>query len=453
MSSVKLSDSWRTTTFRLVLLYGFAFGLSVIALVTLIYFHTARYINQQIDQVLQAESHSCHVIPSSEVPRFIASTLKLDVRKIEIFGLFSPQGEYLSGNARHLPGGMVWDGRPRSIRVDQRVIGKSGETSIRALVTILPDQNILLVGREERQIGEIRNIILEALAGAAGIIVLVTLVGVRLSLVPIRRIREVQAISQAVRDGEIGHRFPVSQRNDELDMLARIVNEMLDDTEHRMRDIKGTSDSIAHNLRTPLTRLRALLNRLTHLTEGTGANTVAIQATEEVDQLLSRFRALLRVSEISGSMRQEAFGEVDLASVLKNIHDAYSPVAEERDIELTLELPSISVGKVLGDASLLFEALLNLVDNAIKFAPDGGRVHLSLGAGPVVSVEDNGPGISPDEIHLITQPFYRGGAGRSVPGSGVGLSIVAAIASLHGFDFELTSEPGKTKSALYCFKR
>lgn len=453
MSSVKLSDSWRTTTFRLVLLYGSAFGLSVVALVTLIYFHTARYINQQIDQVLEAESHSCHVIPSHEVPRFIASALNLDARKIEIFGLFSPQGEYLSGNARYLPSGMVWDGKPRSLRVDQRVTGKRGETPVRALVTILPDQNILLVGREERQIGEIRNILLEALAGAAGIIVLVTLVGVRLSVVPIRRIREVQAISQAIRDGEIGRRLPVSQRNDELDMLARIVNKMLDDTEHRMRDIKGTSDSIAHNLRTPLTRLRALLNRLSHLTEGEAANAVAIQATEEVDQLLSRFRALLRVSEISGSVRQEAFEEVDLASVLKNIFDAYAPVAEEQGVELALNLPPLSAEKVLGDAALLFEALLNLVDNAIKFTPSGGRVQLSLGAGPVVSVEDNGPGIPPDEIHLITQPFYRGGAGRTVPGTGVGLSIVAAIASLHGFSFELTSEPGMTRATLYCFKR
>lgn len=449
MSSVRLTDTWRTTTFRLVLLYGSMFAAGVIAMLALIYYHTAHYIDQQIDQILEAELRSFRITPIGDLHALIAGEIERDARHIEIFGLFAPDGRILAGNIRQVPAVLPADGLPHSLKVGPAVTGKRGSTAMRGLIAVLPGQHTLVLGREEQQIEEIRNIIFQALQGAVLVIVVGTLVGIRLSQAPIRRIREVQRVSQQIINGEIGLRLPVSSRDDELDMLASIVNRMLDEIEQRMLDIKGVSDSIAHNLRTPLTRLRAMLNRLLQSTQGSGEHAVVEQAIDEADHLLARFRALLRISEISGSMRRAAFEKVDLKAVLQNIQDVYAPVAEEKDVAFELIL-SREPAEVLGDGALLFEAVLNLVDNAIKFTPPGGYVQVRLDPGPVIKIEDNGPGIPKEELNMVTQPFFRGEAGRNLPGSGVGLSIVGAIANLHGFHFGLTSGEGGTCASLRC---
>ncbi|MDE2584574.1 MAG: HAMP domain-containing histidine kinase, partial [Betaproteobacteria bacterium] len=276
-----------------------------------------------------------------------------------------------------------------------------------------------------------------------------TIYGIWLSVVPVRRIREIQRISHKIVNGDIGLRLPVSNRNDELDMLAGIVNLMLDEIEQRMLDIKGASDSVAHNLRTPLTRLRATLNRLEDICQEGEERTCVGQAIDEVDHLLSRFRALLRISEISGSMRKAGFETVDLKSVLQKVQEVYAPLAEEKSIAFDLLLPPDPV-EILGDSALLFEAILNLVDNAIKFTPPSGVVQIILEPRPVVKVVDSGPGIRQEHIKRVMQPFYRGDTSRNVPGSGVGLSIVSAIANLHGFRFDLVSGPSGTQAFLYC---
>ncbi len=449
MSSVKLTDTWRTTTFRLVVLYGGIFAIGAGAMLALIYYHTARYIDHQIDLILEAELHSCQIVPSQGLPGLITEAMGRDVRHIEIFGLFAPDRSPLAGNLQRIPDNLPGDGIPHSIKLAPSVIGKPGHIYMRGLLTTLPNQQILVLGREEQQIGEIRHIVVQALAGTVLIILLGTAVGIGLSAVPIRRIRHVQEVSQRITNGEIALRLPVSARNDELDMLAGIVNRMLDEIEQRMLDIKGASDSIAHNLRTPLTRLRSMLNRLLQLAHGDSEQHVAEQAIDEVDKLLARFRALLRISEISGSMRRAAFEKVDLKSVLQNIEEVYGPLAEEKEITLIVDLPEGPV-EVLGDGALLFEAILNIVDNAVKFASTGGHVWVRLAPGPLVEVEDDGPGIAPEELPMIRQPFFRGEAGRNLPGSGVGLSIVGAIANLHGFHFNLASAGGKTCASLHC---
>lgn len=449
MFSVRLADTWRTTTFRLVLLYGAMFIVGVVSLLSLIYYHTAKYIDQQIDQVIEAELHSFQVTSAKDLQSLIARAIERDVRHIDIYGLFSPDGVFLAGNIKVIPPALHIDEPPRSVKVANGFSDRAGVISIRGVVSQISGQYLVVVGREERQIGEIRNIIINALACAAIVIAIGTIYGVWLSVVPVRRIREIQRISHKIVNGDIGLRLPVSNRNDELDMLAGIVNLMLDEIEQRMLDIKGASDSVAHNLRTPLTRLRATLNRLEDICQEGEERTCVGQAIDEVDHLLSRFRALLRISEISGSMRKAGFETVDLKSVLQKVQEVYAPLAEEKSIAFDLLLPPDPV-EILGDSALLFEAILNLVDNAIKFTPPSGVVQILLEPGPVVKVVDSGPGIRQEHIKRVMQPFYRGDTSRNVPGSGVGLSIVSAIANLHGFRFDLVSSPSGTQAFLYC---
>lgn len=452
MSSVRLVDTWRTTTFRLVLFYGATFCAGITALLALIDFHTTNYIDQQIDQLLNAELQSCLVTPVKDLPELLTGNIRRDARHIEIFGLFATDGRVLAGNATRIPSRLIVDGRPHSIQVGAADISSRSTRSIRALATMLPNGDTLLVGREERQTEEIRHVIFKALEDAVLIIALGTLGGVWLSVVRIRRIQNIQKISQEIINGDISIRLPIAGRNDELDMLAQIVNKMLDEIEQRMRDIKGASDSIAHNLRTPLNRLRALLNRFLQSSEVTNSYPIIEQAVEETDALLSRFRALLRISEISGSTRREAFGQVDLNPILLSLQEIYAPLAEENNIALTFTLLDAAT-EVWGDRALLFEAIMNLVDNAIKFTPPGGHVDVRLirdALGPCIAIVDDGPGIPIEDINLVMQPFYRSNASRSVPGSGVGLSIVGAIVNLHGFHFDLTSSPAGTSAILRC---
>ena len=452
MSSVRLIDTWRTTTFRLVLFYGAMFCAGITILLALIYFHTTAYIDQQIDQLLKAELQSCLVTPNNDLPGLLASNIQRDARHIEIFGLFSPDGRVLAGNASRMPPQLIADGTPHSVPVGSGDSRGDRVRSIRALATKLPNGDSLLVGREERQTEEIRSVIFKALEDTILIIALGTLGGVWLSVVRVRRIQEIQKISQDIVNGDISIRLPIAGSNDELDMLSKIVNGMLDEIEQRMRDIKGASDSIAHNLRTPLTRLRAMLNRFLQSSEVTSAYPIIEQAVEETDGLLSRFRALLRISEISGSTRREAFDQVDLNVILQSIQDIYAPLAEEKKIALTFTVAD-AVAEVWGDRALLFEAIMNLVDNAIKFTPPEGHVDIRVTSdvsGPCLAISDDGPGIPSEDINLVMQPFYRSNLSQSVPGYGVGLSVVGAIVHLHNFHFELTSSPSGTSVYLRC---
>lgn len=453
MSSVRLIDTWRTTTFRLVLLYGAMFCVGIAVLLALIYFHTRDYVTQQTDQLLKAELHSFLVTPPRDLPAALSESLQRDPRRMDIFGLFAADGRQLAGNAAEMPTELPADGTPRSLAtVGTTDAGHAEPRTIRALAITLSGGSRLLVGREERQTEEIRQVLFMALRDALLIIGIGTAAGVWLSIVRVRRIQDIQRASQEIINGDISVRLPLKGSRDELDILAGIINSMMDEIEQRMRDIKGASDNIAHNLRTPLTRLRALLNRFLQ-SHGQGENRHLIeQAVEESEALLTRFRALLRISEISGSLRREAFDHVDLKSILQGIQDIYAPLAEEKDISLSLIQPHDTV-TVWGDQALLFEAIMNLVDNAIKFTAPGGRVEVKLveeASGSRISVIDNGPGIDPADIHLVIQPFYRSNATRATPGSGVGLSVVNAIINLHKFRFDLSSDRHGTVASIFC---
>jgi signal transduction histidine kinase len=220
---------------------------------------------------------------------------------------------------------------------------------------------------------------------------------------------------------------------------------MLERIEQLMTEVKGVCDSIAHDLRTPLTRLRAHLYRMrVGLDEHDPHADPLDKALAETDMLMARFAALLRVSELESHQRRSAFDEVDIADLLQELHQFYLPLAEEKQQDLQLQVAP-QIGMLRGDRELLFEAVANLLSNALQFTPAHGRILLRAvedhGA-PRIDVIDNGPGIPPQDRTLIYQRFFRGSssAGQG-PGFGLGLSIVAAIAGLHGFRVRAGSAP------------
>lgn len=454
MSSVRLADTWRTTTFRLTLIYGMMFAICVVALLCLIYWKTNRYISQQTDHILKLEIAAYSSASIEQLPQLIANDMKRDIRHINIYGLFSSTGTPLVGNLHRFPINLPVDDAPHGLDSLLEDMGAGHAQRVRMLARVLPNHNILVIGRDETQIMEIRHILLVALAESAFVVLIVTISGFVLSIRPLRRIHEIQQVSDLIMHGDIHRRLPVGEYHDELDMLAQITNRMLDALERLMLDVKGASDSIAHDLRTPLTRLRALLYRTQTQIPDDSINHVMIeQAVAETDALLVRFRALMRISEISSLTRRSSFENLDLRPILRQAHELYAPLADDKNIYFSLSL-SEHTAQIFGDGGLLFEAIVNLIDNAIKFTPPNGHIHLNLSVddqGTRIDVIDSGIGIASKDIPVVTQPFYRSEQAHQIPGLGLGLSIVTAITRLHDFRLVLTSENHGTCATIECW--
>jgi len=231
---------------------------------------------------------------------------------------------------------------------------------------------------------------------------------------------------------------------------------MMDEAERLLWEVKSVGDNVAHDLRTPLNRLRALLYRVRQETRLTGPERGMIdQALADTDELLTRFRALQRIGEIERRDRQAFFEPVRLQSVLQHVIELHEPLAEDRGVALAGEFAA-DAPAVSADPTLLFEAVSNLVDNALKFTPAGGKVSVRLAVrpeGPRIEVADNGPGVPEPERAAVLQRFYRAERTRNEPGSGLGLSIVAAIARLHHFTLALEDAGPGLKVALDCWPR
>jgi signal transduction histidine kinase len=230
--------------------------------------------------------------------------------------------------------------------------------------------------------------------------------------------------------------LPIGGR-DELDMLAHLVNHMLEEIERLMTEVKSACDGIAHDLRTPAAHIRTLLANVAermHVVQDDGVAQMVDRARVEADMLLDRFGAMLRISEIGALKRRGGFSSVDLTTLVHELSELYEPLAEDRGIRWTVAVDQVAA--VHGDRALLFEAFSNLLDNAIKFAPDNGEVRIELTdhpQGAQLTISDNGPGIPEREREAVLQRFYRGDQTRHLAGSGLGLSIVSAVMRLHDF--------------------
>jgi signal transduction histidine kinase len=425
-----------------------------VALLGMVYLQSTVYLTRRVDGILRVEANALAASPPAELPRLIDDALALNGAQINIYGLFSSDGRPLAGNLRALPPRLQPGGPPV-----ETPPSRSFPANARLIALALPSGRTLVVGRDVNQLREMRSIIASALAWTGPSILLIGLgLGVAFSIAPLRRLRLMQAAARDIAAGDLKRRMPISQNRDELDMFASTVNYMMGEVERLMTEVKSASDTIAHDLRTPLTRARAQLHRLQQTRAGQDEDIDRIIG--EIDSVLARFRALLRISELEARERRAGFTTVDLSEIARQAVDLYLPLAETEGVQLRLR-PTRPV-QIEADPKLLFEAVSNLLDNAIKFtahrpvpqepAPQA-KVEVSLvleGQVPQIVVRDNGPGIPERERSAVLQRFYRAEDKRLIAGSGLGLSIVAAIMRLHRFTLEFhDAEPG-LKAVIVC---
>jgi signal transduction histidine kinase len=436
---------WRTTPFRLTAIYGGVFAAGVVALLWLVYVSAAGYLTSQMDQIVLGQAHALSAGPADTLPARIVQAEAADVRQVNYYGLFSAEGVWITGNVRALPRDLPIDGEPRQLNGPHFLPGAQG------LASRLPWGEILVVGYDAKVLSGMRHIMARSLLVSGGVILVLGLaLGAALSLGPLRRIKAVQRASAPILKGDLTARLPVSSRGDEIDVLARIANTMMAEVERLLGEVRNVGSNVAHDLRTPLNRLRALLYRTGQsFAEEDPRRAMLEQALKETDSLLVRFRAIQRIGEIDRRERRAGFAEIDLAEIVREVGELYEPLAEAAGQTLTVEVASVR--PVQADRELLFEALSNLLANAVKFTPAGGRVGLRLlatPAGPRIEVVDSGPGVPPAERQSVLQRFYRIRRDAQPEGSGLGLAIVAAVVRLHEFQLSLTDACSEARPGL-----
>lgn len=428
-------DIRRTSAFRLTIILGSLFLIGIILQLGLIYGLTARELTARSDRILRDQARQWLAVPAAALPARIVTDIGRGDRDLNYGALFGKDGSRIAGNIDHRV----------DIRSDHPIDAeaKGAPGPIRLLSMPTPAGETILVGRDISQIHDLRDRILIILITSGGATAIgMALVAFALSAEPLRRVRNLQRSARDIASGRLDVRMPIAGRRDELDQFATTVNVMVDDVARLMDQVKGVTDAIAHDLRSPLTRVRAQLHRARQFPDAPrNVSDLLRQAEADLDLALDRFAALLRISEIEAGARRAAFAPTDLAALLGDVVALYEPLAEERGIALTL---SVKAMPVLADRKLLFEAISNLVDNAIKF----GRSQVSIavrqsGRELLLEVRDDGPGIPQEEREAVLRRFHRGAKAAGYPGTGLGLSIVAAILHLHGFELELVGgRPG-----------
>jgi signal transduction histidine kinase len=449
MSLRPLIDAWRSATSRLILIYGALFAIWCVVLLGVVQWEASRYLSNVVDGMLAARIHYLEGTDPRRLPATVEAASQIDVQGFMWVGLFDAEGKRIAGNIESVPQDLTDEGVVHSIRASLVDPRRNTPTRARGVTRVLPDGTRLVVAKESATIDGVGAIIRRGLLwGLSLTLIPGVLGGILIARGPARRIRAIQRAMEPIREGDLSVRLPVSRGGDEVDLLASTVNTTLGEIERLLGEVKGVTDNIAHDLRTPLTRMRTRLYRLQQQFDGKPEGDQLDACVAEIDTVLSRFRALLRVSELEDRQRSACFETLDLGDVLRNVHEFYAPLAEDRGQRFELDVGRLP--PLRGDPQLMFEAFANLVGNAIKFTPDGGAVRLVASTDPTgdarIDIADTGPGIPPNEREAVFRRFYRSDETRTKPGCGLGLAIVSAIVRLHGFSL---SVGGTEKGAVF----
>jgi signal transduction histidine kinase len=442
-NTMGLPEFVRTTTFRSAVIAAVAFAIFVLVLFGFIYRTTDHYLIERSDHVIASQLRVMSALPPERQADIINYQLSEDPRGVQFVGLFGPDGHRIAGNLDELPPGLKLDDGVQTAEVKRSGPAKVETRVVRAIGQRLDGGQVLVIGRHVDEAIELSKVVIQALAlGVIPALVLCLAVGALLSIRAERRIADVNQRVQRIVAGNLRERLPHQPSDDPFSRLAAIVNGMLDEIETLIHAIAGIGNDIAHDLRTPLTRVRLMLERGRCNAETLEQlQLITDRAIAGIDQSLAITTALLRLAEIENSRRSAGFGEVALADLVREVGDLYEPIAENKGITLRIELAHAPT--VDGDRDLLMEAIVNLVDNAVKFTPEGGHVEIALlrgNAEDIIRVKDTGSGISESERDIVLKRFYRSDKVKTAPGLGLGLNLVAAIAKLHGF--RLTIYPG-----------
>jgi signal transduction histidine kinase len=439
----------RSSTFRLAVLYMILFAGSASMLLGFIYWSTVAFMSEQVDTTIETEIQGLAEQYQQRGLNGLVSTIndRVERRKdsAALYLFASPTFRPLAGNLTGWPEEAPSEDGWLDFEIEDPR-GNLDNLYARARVFVLTGNFKLLVGRDVRELHATQNLIIRALLWGLAITVALALIGgVMVSRTVLRRLEDINTTSQEIMAGDLGRRVPTRGTSDDFDQLAGNLNAMLDEIERLMAGIRHVSDNIAHDLRTPLTRLRHRLEGLEDESLTAEVRQAQVeQAITDADQLLGTFSALLRITRMEAGGYQPSFRKLVLRELIEDAADLYQVVAEEKDLALSTDV--LDDTPIEADGDLLFQALTNLIDNAIKFTPEGGTIRVATSRrdnAVVLSVADSGPGIPEAERDRVVERFYRTEASRSTAGSGLGLSLVAAIAAVHQADLALSdNQPG-----------
>jgi signal transduction histidine kinase len=447
---VLLAKTLRSSTFRLALLCIAIFGLILFAFLIYILDISTTFALAQSDAALNGDLQLLRETYDELGQGGLTGKTSRNAHDPR-----GAQGLFLlaDANFRPLAGSLAeW---PLSLRRETQETGEfklvsgDAETRIfRARWTMLSGGIRLLAATEITDLRQFQRRMYYAFSFAALFIAVVSAASsIIVTRRTVARIEGINAASRAIMESDLQKRIPVHGASDEWDLLAANLNSMLDRIEFLMGEVKQVGDSIAHDLRTPLTRMRTRLERAS-LRPRSAADDQALLASTivDLDDVLRMFRALTRISQIEASTQASTLRMLDLSLVAKEVAELFDAAAEEKGSRL--EIGGKEPIEILGDRDLLFDAISNLVDNAIKHGRERGLVRINADArenGAVLTISDDGPGVPANEYELIFRRFYRSEKSRCTPGNGLGLSIVAAVARVHGASVNLSSnQPGLT---------
>ena len=440
MSSA-LTRVLRSASFRLTLAYASLFVVSAAVLFGAVYWIATRALQNDMAAVLRTEALQLAEVhrvagPRGLVPE-VSRRMNFRTRGPIFYLLQAPDRKVIVGN---LPGMPPVEGVIDFQRERDAADAETMPPQLTGYGLRLPDGAFLLVAQDASRLGEMQSAIVRAFIWAGGLTLLFGIAGgVLLANNFLRRIDLISRTSRAIMAGDLAARIPARGTNDEIDQLVTGLNAMLDRIQSLMTGLRQVSSDIAHDLRTPLGRLRQRLEEARDSATTTEAYRAATEGSiAEADALLETFSALLRIAQIEAGAQRSGFAEVDLSALFRSIGDTYEAVAE--DAQHTLERKVEDGVTITGDRRLLAQMLSNLIENALHHTPAGTTVTLALrrtGAGIEAEVADNGPGIPAEERDKVFDRFYRLDRSRTTPGSGLGLALVRAIAGLHGLSVKL----------------
>jgi signal transduction histidine kinase len=443
--SVLNSRIFRTVSFQLAALYGLIFATCFMGLLLTTYWTTTSALRGQMQTEIRTQLNTM----TTEATADGIETIVQDINErtaqgtavADFYFLSDPAGKKLAGN---LDGIAPVDGWHETGISDAAIAklenGADEDHQVWAQGTHLPDGSFLLVGQDAFRLLAAQEAIINTFGWLAGIaFLLATLAGLLVSRGFLRRIDDINTTSLAIIDGRLKERIPVRGTSDEVDRLSANLNQLFDSNQSLLESLKQVSANIAHDLRTPLSRLRQGLEEARTKSGSVKSYKAVIDgAIAESDVLLSTFSALLRIAQIESGSRKAGFKDADLGRIFERVADAYQAVAEDQGKRLKTSLiPHI---KFHGDSELLLQMIANLTENAIRHTPAGANIMLSLEATPsgsIAVVSDSGTGIPAVQREKVFEHFYRMEESRTTPGNGLGLALVAAIAKLHRIHISL----------------
>lgn len=439
-------------TSRLALLYAVIFSASTLFLFYFFYLFTASYMTRQVDKTIQAEIQGLAERYDDEGLEGLTALIADRVNRQQaratgnsIYLLTTYTFRPLAGNIDRWPKNATVD--DDWIEFELVISQETNETHLaRAKIFRLRGRYGLLVGRDINQLTEAKRRIIQALTWGLVIMLLLAFAGgLVLGRRTARKIERINQTTRSIMSGDLSRRVPLTNHNDDFDQVAENLNRMLDRIQSLMEDIRRVSDSIAHDLRTPLARLRQHLEEARQQENPNSRSARYLEGSiKEADSLLSTFNALLRIARVEAGQIKFGFSEINFHTLIEDIVEFYEPLVEEKQqhMETTLEAGITS----WGDRDLVFQAVANVIENAVKYTPQRSNISISLiqlNSEAVITIADNGPGIPESQREHVFRRFYRLDQSRSSSGNGLGLSMVSAVVSMHNGRIELQSNnPG-----------